>query len=255
MKKLALLLLLVPVFIGCNSNAKSNAKKEKEVVTTAKKYPEAIVNVFKKHGGIEKWNTMKTLTFSLKGEKHITDLPSRKALVKSEKYALGFNGKDVWLQRQDTTAFKGNPEFYYNLYFYFYAMPFVLADDGIVYSETAPLVFEGVSYPGIKISYGADVGISPDDNYFIYYNPDTYQMEWLGYTVTYFSKKATNKTNIIKYDDWENVNGLLLPKSLIWYTKDEDGKPLKPRGEATVFSSVEINETSLPDNIFEKSNY
>ncbi|CAM1363122.1 DUF6503 family protein [Tenacibaculum xiamenense] len=251
MRKLGLLLLLTIVFIGC----KTTSKKEKEEVSVEKKYPDAIANVLKKHGGMEKWNSMKSLSFSLKGEKHITDLQSRKAVVKSEKYSLGFDGKDVWIQKKDTAAFKGNPEFYYNLYFYFYAMPFVLADEGITYSETTPLEFEGNSYPGIKISYGANVGTSPDDNYFIYYNPDTYKMEWLGYTVTYFSKKPTTKVNIIKYDDWENVNGLLLPKSLIWYTKDEDGKPLEPRGEATVFSSVEINETSLPDNIFEKSNY
>ena len=50
-------------------------------------------------------------------------------------------------------AIKGIPKFYYNLMFYFYAMPFILADDGIVYEDVKPLDIEGKSYPGIKISY------------------------------------------------------------------------------------------------------
>jgi len=81
----------------------------------------------------------------------------------------------------DSTS-NGNPEFYYNVMFYFYAMPFVLADDGIIYGDIAPLEFEGTAYPGISISYKEGVGSSSKDEYFIYYNPETYQMaiKWLG---------------------------------------------------------------------------
>ncbi|WP_417800836.1 hypothetical protein [Tenacibaculum sp.] len=250
MKKIVLLIAIALVSTACKKEVKKETIKKEEVAIS--KYPKALEEVLKKHGGIEQWKKMKTLSFTLKNEEHTTDLHSRKTVVNSPEYSLGFDGKEVWLQQQDSTAFKGTPEFYYNLYFYFYAMPFVLADDGIVYSETKPLTFEGVSYPGIKISYKANVGTSPDDNYFIFYHPETKQMAWLGYTVTYFSKESTDAYKIIRYNDWENVNGLLLPKSITWYAKDENGQPTEPGREPIQFKMPLLSEASLANSFYEK---
>ncbi|WP_417785290.1 hypothetical protein [Tenacibaculum sp.] len=250
MKKIVVLIAIALVSVACKKEVKKETIKKKEVATL--KYPKALEEVLEKHGGIEQWKKMKTLSFTLKNEEHTTDLHSRKTVVNSPEYSLGFDGKEVWLQQQDSAAFKGNPEFYYNLYFYFYAMPFVLADDGIVYSETKPLTFEGITYPGIKISYKANVGTSPDDNYFIFYHPETKQMAWLGYTVTYFSKEPTDAYKIIRYNDWENVNGLLLPKSITWYAKDENGQPTEPGREPIQFKMPLISEASLANSFYEK---
>ena len=250
MKKILVLIAITFVLIACKKEVKKETSKKEEVATL--KYPKALEEVLKKHGGIEQWKKMKTLSFTLKNEEHTTDLHSRKTVVNSPEYSLGFDGKEVWLQQQDSTAFKGNPEFYYNLYFYFYAMPFVLADDGIVYSETNPLIYKGVTYPGIKISYKANVGTSPDDNYFIFYHPETKQMAWLGYTVTFFSKEQTDAYKIIRYNDWENVNGLLLPKSITWYAKDENGQPTEPAREPIEFKMPLLSEASLANSFYEK---
>ncbi|MEE4000358.1 hypothetical protein V1T75_08405 [Tenacibaculum sp. FZY0031] len=250
MKKIVLLIAIALVSTACKKEVKKETSKKDEVAIS--KYPKALEEVLKKHGGIEQWKKMKTLSFTLKNEEHTTDLHSRKTVVNSPEYSLGFDGKEVWLQQQDSTAFKGNPEFYYNLYFYFYAMPFVLADDGIVYSETNPLIYEGVTYPGIKISYKANVGTSPDDNYFIFYHPETKQMAWLGYTVTFFSKEPTDAYKIIRYNDWENVNGLLLPKSITWYAKDENGQPTEPGRAPTQFKMPLLSEASLANSFYEK---
>ncbi|WP_262712865.1 hypothetical protein [Polaribacter sp. IC073] len=40
-----------------------------------------------------------------------------------------------------------------------------MADNGIVYEKIADLLFKGTKYPGYEISYNANVGASPDDNY------------------------------------------------------------------------------------------
>ena len=222
----------------------------KAQVNKEDKLPEPLLKVMEQHGGMETWNKLKTLSYVLKEEKHTVDLHSRKTLVKAKEYSLGFDGNEIWVS--DTKAFKKDPKFYYNLFFYFYAMPFVLADDGIIYSDVAPLVFEGVSYPGIKISYKANIGISPDDNYFIYYNPKTYQMEWLGYTVTYKTKKPSEKVKMIRYDDWEDVNGFLLPKSITWYKKDKTNGVLKPKGKVVEFSSASLSNEALNDAFYKK---
>ena len=117
-------------------------------------------------------------------ETHTTNLYSRKDRIDASNFSMGFDGEQVWLLDENGN-YKGDPVFYHNLIFYFYAMPFILADNGIVYGETEDLVFQGKRYPGIRISYEVGVGTSYKDEYFIHYDPETYQMTWLGYTVTY----------------------------------------------------------------------
>jgi len=140
--------------------------------------------------------------------------------------------------------------FYHNLMFYFYAMPFVLADDGINYSAAKALEFEGKSYPGIRISYNDGVGVSSKDEYFLHYDADTKQMAWLGYTVTYRSGEKSDKINWIRYNDWQEIEGLALPKSLSWY-KVEDGK-ITEVANTRNFEDVVIEDTSKPADFYAK---
>ncbi len=243
MKKI-LLLLIITIIVSCKNEVKKGVIKDN--------FPEELRKVFEKHGGIESWRKAQVLSFNKGKEVHTTDLHSRKTVINTPKYSLGFDGKEVWLSQEDSTSFKGNKEMYYNLYFYFYAMPFVLADDGIKYDKVEDLTFDGVKYSGYKISYNADKGASPDDNYIIYFNPKTYQMEWLAYTFTYGSNKPNDKYNIIKYNKWENVNGLVLPKEITWYKKDKNGLPTEPRGKALEFTLPLISQGKLADSFFEK---
>jgi len=236
--------MLSALMISCKSEPKKEVKQEK--------FPEVLGKVFEKHGGIDNWRASRILSFNKGEEAHTVDLWSRKTIIHSPTYSLGYNGKDVWISQKDSTTFKGNPAFYHNLYFYFYAMPFVLADDGIVYGEAESITFEGVEYPGIKISYEANIGTSPDDNYIIYYNKETHQMEWLAYTVTFRSKKPSDRYNLLKYTEWETTDGFVMPKQLIWYKKDEDGNPKEPAGTPTDFTYPLIKKTALPDSFFQK---
>ena len=132
--------------------------------------------------------------------------------------------------------------------FYFYAMPFVLADDGIIYGDIDPLEFEGTTYPGISISYNEGVGSSSNDEYFIYYDPETYQMAWLGYTVTYFSKEVSEEVKWIRYAEWEDFEGISLPTALTWY-KYENFLPSEPRNRVE-FVDVTLGIEPLPDRVF-----
>lgn len=259
MKQLLLVFTASVLILSCKQ--KSEEKKElsvdevkKEVINEKVKLPEAITKVIQKHGGLDAWKKAKTMSYNLKEEKHTIDLPTRKTLVSGENYSLGYDGKEVWLKQQDSTAFTRDPKFYYNLFFYFYAMPFVLADDGIIYEDVAPLVHDEVSYPGIKISYKANVGTSPDDNYFIYYNSETYQMEWLGYTVTYKSKKPSDKVKMIRYNNWENVDGFLLPKSITWCSKDKETGELKESKKAVEFSGALVLKEGMGNDFYENMN-
>jgi hypothetical protein len=131
-------------------------------------------------------------------------------------------------------------------------MPFVLADDGIIYEDAEAITFEGKQYPGIKISYEANIGTSPDDNYILYYDAETYQMHWLAYTVTFRSKKPSDRYNLLRYKEWETVNGLVLPKSISWYKKDENGQPVEPQGTPTNFTLPLVSRDPVSGNFYDK---
>ena len=132
---------------------------------------------------------------------------------------------------------------------YFYAMPFILADDGIIYKDAEPLVFEGVSYPGIKISYESGVGESSEDEYVLYYSPEAFNMEWLGYTVTFFTNEKGKELHFRRYSNWQEVNGLLLPETIVSYYY-ENNKPTTVKGD-TQFIDIKVSEVKPDVAIFE----
>lgn len=255
-KLLAVITLIV--FSSCKDDKtkpiESIDYSETELDITTSTYPEAVTKIFNAHGGLDTWKDMQTLKFTMVKESGneitTTDLNNRSSLIEMQKHTIGFDGQDVWLHKKDTTNYTGNPRFYYNLMFYFYAMPFVLADDGIVYEDVKPLDFEEKSYPGIKISYQSGVGESPEDEYILYYDSETNKMVWLGYTVTYFSKEKGKEFHFIKYSEWQNVNGLQLPKTLTWYNY-ENNVPTTKRNDVE-FLDVRLTEMKMKAKVFAK---
>jgi hypothetical protein len=254
MKIISLILMLFIVVASCKKKTTPivDYSEEKLDITTSI-YPENISKVFEAHGGIDNWNTMKSLEFTIKKpdgyEKTTTDLKHRNSLIEMPNHLIGFNGETVWLKNKDTVQYKGNPRFYYNLMFYFYAMPFILADDGINYDDAKPLVFEGKEYPGIKISYQSGVGESPEDEYILYYDSETHIMTWLGYTVTYFSKEKSAEFHFIKYSNWQTIEGLQLPETLTWYNY-ENNLPTIKRNDLQ-FTNIKLSKERPDRDIFE----
>ena len=248
------LLVAVLALVSCKDTKKvtTNYSAEHLDVTTSL-YPENITKVFEAHGGIDAWNEMNTLAFTMKkpdgDEITTTDLKTRKALIEMAMHTIGFDGKNVWLNSKDEAPYKGKPKFYYNLMFYFYTMPFVLGDEGITYKEVKPLIFEGKEYPGIQISYEAGVGESSDDEYILYYDSETHQMTWLSYTMTYFAKEKSKKFNYIKYNTWQEVNGFSLPESIQWFNV-VDGNVMDMKNEV-LFSNVSVSKDKLNASFFE----
>jgi len=226
MKKSLIIALSLIAFISCKEESKTINYKGAELNISTTIYPETVTKIFDAHGGIDAWNTFETLYYEIEkpkvNEKYNVALKSRKSLIDYEHHQLGFDGENVWLKNLDTVQYKSNPKFYYNLMFYFYAMPFVLGDNGINYGKAEAMEFEGKTYHGLSISYEAGIGESPEDEYILYYNPKTFKMEWLGYTVTYFSKEKGKEFHFIKYSDWQDVEGLLLPKTLTWYNYENN---------------------------------
>lgn len=239
------------LLLSCQSpdnSGQSNPQTEENF----QNFPESLHKVLQAHGGLEQWHKMQSLYFEIvkdqQNEKHTVQLWDRRDRVEGADFVMGFDGQEVWLEAD--TTYKGNPEFYHNLMFYFYAMPFVLADPGINYHSVEPVTIEGLEYPGIAISYDDGIGASSKDQYIIYYHPSTFQMEWLGYTVTYFSGERSDAFNWIKYSKWATFNGLKLPTTLTWY-QHENGTPTEPRNNV-LFVNTKVSEDASPDHRFDR---
>ena len=242
------------LIVSCEETTQKTTSTPIKESTAQKIYPKGMSAVFEAHGGIERWNEMQSLAFTIEketaDETHTVNLWSRKTHIQTPNFQIGSNGKQVWLA-QDSTFYPPNrARFYHNLMFYFYAMPFVLGDDGIVYTEVDPLTVGDQSYPGTKISFKSGIGDAPDDEYILYRNKESGQMEWLAYTVTYGKNEKSDQFSFIKYDQWQEVGGLILPKVLQWYTV-ENGVPTQARN-SRVFKDVTITTTKAPDTLFSK---
>ena len=248
MKKTLYLLLFTIIASACKNEVKSEIPTitkeiEKEQITTSI-YPETITKVFDAHGGIDNWNKMKMLSFTMEKPdgKEVTtiNLKTRAELIDTPDYTMGYDGKSQWVLEKNNKPFAGNAKFYKGLMFYFYAMPFVLGDNGFSYKEIEPLTYDGKTYPGILISYESGIGESPDDQYKLYYDKLTGEMAWLGYTVTFGKGEKSKDFHFIRYNNWQTVSGLKLPKSMDWY-KYENNQPTEKRNTIE-FVNVSISE-------------
>ncbi|MEP2280772.1 hypothetical protein [Maribacter sp.] len=256
MNKFYLLVFALAVF-ACKEAPKkemvTDAVEAVEKQVDLDKYPAELNKVFEAHGGLNAWKGYKTLHFEMPKEDfneiQTIDLHKRFDKISTPAYDLGYAGSDVWLMDK-TGDYKGKPKFYHNLMFYFYAMPFVLSDDGIKYEEADALVYEEVSYPGYKISYNTGVGASSTDEYYIYYDAKTYEMRWLGYTMTYFSGEPSKKVNYINYDKWVKVNEVLLPQSITWHAVEEG--EIKGAAKTVNFENATLSTEAKPMEFYSK---
>ena len=238
------------IMLGFVSVTLSQCKKvEHETDSkTQLNHPEPITKIFDAHGSYSAWSQMNSLSFSLaNGEHQLIDLHSRKVLVEGEKRTIGFDGKDVWVVPDSLIT---GARFYHNLYFYFFSMPFVLGDPGINYEIVGDKELFGMNLSGIKISYGDGVGDSPKDNYILYFDKASNTMKALMYTVTFKSQEASDKFNLIKYDEWQEVEGILLPKKLQWYQYKNDSEG-EMRNEV-IFSGITLSKDKPNEKSFIK---
>lgn len=261
MKKLIPAVISSCLLIGCQTqNPESNSQDlvENEVQSIEvdlSKYPEILQKALSAHGGLETWRKYSKLEYTLSWpdkegtEKQIINLNNRKVLINRDTVKVGFNGEVVWVS-PDLGSFGGNSaRFYHNLYFYFFGIPYLLSDPGIIYEDLGEKTVDDKTYYALKVSYESGVGDSPEDLYIAHFNTETYQLELLLYTVTYFSGEKHTNYNALYYPDWVKVDGLMVPTTLKGY-KYEEGQIGELRYEVA-FSNINFSQESPAEEIFE----
>ena len=218
-----LLLFALTLAISCTSPAPTETATEPDAPEPA--YLPSLQAAFDAHGKLENWKKYKTLTFTRRSgesqENHTIDLENRKVRISSEDYELGFDGQDVWVS-PDKDAYSGrSARFFHNLWFYFFSIPHILSDPGVNASDMEDVVFNGKNYKRIMITFGDNVGDAPDDKYLLYLSEDN-RLDFINYSVTYYDPSRTNNFNALVYEDWQEVDGLLVPGTMKGYRWEND---------------------------------
>ncbi len=268
MKNTLTLVALLAVFTACSEkpkqeNTTDTADSVQTVVTDPieekiKTLPKPLAQGIAAHGGLEKWNNFRTLSYTLgnseedtlKERQHI-DLHNRKVLIEGKGYNIGFDGTQVWVSPSKADFAGPSARFYHNLVFYFFGIPFLLADDGAIYEELGEQTVNDKTYNAVKVTYASGTGDAPDDAYIAHFDMETNELSLLLYTVTYFNggkKDAPASYNAMFYEDWKNINGLKVPTRLKGY-KYADGKTTELR-YTKLFSDIEFSEEALSESTF-----
>lgn len=188
-------------------------------------------DALKAHGGIELFRQYGSVEYDLRNwplgesgfvnDHHLIDLKSRKILITGDRYKVGFDGKDVWALPGDAKL-PGPPRFYVSTPFYFFGMPFLFADSGVVQKPLGAKSLNGKPYDVAKMTFKEDVGDTPEDYYIAYFDKKTHLLHLLVYIVTYPPFREGKSVeqldqHAIVFDGWQKVSGLLVPKKVTFH--------------------------------------
>jgi len=247
-KSIFALIFLALLFSCTSKGSESEILGSKEISPEFKKVLEA-------HGDWSQWLNAKAFSYALvhetnlTQESHFINLKSRKVRITSEFFEMGFDGEQTWIS-PNREAYTGQSiRFYHNLYFYFFSIPFVLTDPGVTVEKIEDRMLNGKAYPTFKASFDSNVGDSPEDQYFLLINPETNQLEYLLYTVTYFGNK-TPSLNALKYEEYRDNNGIFFPRILTGYVLENDST--KAMRYNLSFGDVLLLPDEFDASIFEK---
>ncbi|MEL7530110.1 MAG: DUF6503 family protein [Bacteroidota bacterium] len=232
--------LIIPfLFLVACANVKpseANAEAEAPILEEMPREVSPLLSpVLAAHGGIATWDGFGSLSFVAqyspeRQESFLLDLISRQERIVGSAYTMGYDGVNYWQVLEGETKPK-NPEFMINLQFYFFAMPFVLADEGVNISVLPNRTIAGQEYEVLKATFGDGVGVASKDQYLLMIDPASKQLTYLLYSVTYFDAGRAERYNAAHYAAWQTVNGLQVPKTMISYVWDAENETLgKERG-------------------------
>lgn len=211
-------------------------------------------NNFKRQGTLEYDSKMEVEGVFILEDHQLIDLYSRKILITNDSYKIGFDGTEVWIT-PSVEALGIPPRFYASTPFYFFGLPFLFADPGANLEALGTKELDGKKYNAVKVTYDPGTGDTPDDKYVGYFDRDTNQLKVLHYTVTYPSltkgKTTAELEHAAVYEEWQNVNGLIVPKKIAFHELSNDNPSDTPVGSLS-FENVSFHHQPPAPSTFHK---
>ena len=113
------------------------------------------------HGGLDTFSGYGTLEYDMKwqfgqdgglNDHHLIDLDSRKILITSDGYKVGFDGTEAWIS-PGKDALPLPARFYSSTPFYFFGIPFLFADPGVNLESLGRVELDGKEHNAVKVTY------------------------------------------------------------------------------------------------------
>ena len=214
------------------------------------------------HGGLSRWRSFGGVEYDLtstrenRKDHQLFDLQRRAGLITGEHYSIGTNGKEVWAKADLKALGELPPRFYMWTPFYFFGMPFVFADSGARQVSLGKRNFQGKEYDAVKITFVKGTGDAPDDYYVAYLDPDSGQLKLASYIVTYPAMRNNRpiselQPHAVVFDDWQRADGLLVPKTAVFYKWDGEKLVGEPLGRL-LYTNVRFSEAAPEEYRFRK---
>jgi len=206
------------------------------------------------HGDLVKWNSFEALEYNLNDKGKIvyqlTNLKDRRAYLKSKDYVVGFDGQVAWALPDASKVSGKSAAFYYNLDFYFIGVPFLLKDPGVVATYAGKATVNGKTYESLKITFGSEVGFTPEDVYYLYIDPESYMLKILTYSISYFDKEDAKINSAKVYSEYQEVQGLMMPTKMENFEWG-DGQMGKSKNHIRLFSDIKFLTEISDESLFE----
>lgn len=210
------------------------------------------------HGGLAKWRSFGTVEYDstfenakgVKQDHQLFNLHTRDGLITSAAYTLGASKGEVWIKPRLDALGGTPPRFYMWTPFYFFGMPFVFADDGAAHESLGKKNVQGQEYDAVKITYKSGTGDSPDDFYVAFFDPSSGKLKLASYVVTYPALRKGKpmeqlEQHAIVFGEWQEVDGLTVPKVAQYYLWKNDSIEGEPLGKMS-FADVRFS-AATPD--------
>ena len=196
---------------------------------------EIVDRMIEAHGGMEAWADAPTVRFEDEWRRGDADSGtvsvvtveqgSRRAYIDypGGDMRMAWDGSKAWSENWEAQA---PPRFMALLNYYFLNLPWLTQDPGVVLAppQEGQLWDDPVRYLTIRMTFESGVGDTPDDYYVLYIDPQTYRLKACEYVVTYRDLLpegvAASQPHILVYDEWVEVDELLVPARFTIYELD-----------------------------------
>ena len=131
---------------------------------------------------------------------------------------------------------------------YFFAAPYKLSDPGTNMEYLGGKKLNELSFETGKLTFGENVGDSPDDWYIVYKEKESSLLAAMAYIVTASSsvEEAEEDPHAITYEAYTEVGGIPFATQWNFWTWNEQGELNKLLGSATI-SNIKFIKNSLDE--------
>ncbi|WP_116124372.1 hypothetical protein [Lewinella sp. IMCC34183] len=264
MKRLYPLSLLLFLMLACSdapeqpeaAMPETEAAIEEEL-TPANLAPE-FVEVLEAHGGLPGWNNAQAVSFLIRdfpvgdGQTTLTDfhrvnLGSRDQVIEGDNYDIVTRNDSTWIS-PGTDAIALPARLYQGASFYLMGMPFVFADAGITVTYSGEAEYGDETMDEFQVQIPDEMGDGGND-YLLYADPETHQLQYAVFPVTYPAIADMNLQQMVDFQEWQTVDGLIVPSVLTLYSAPDEVTEGTP-GTTIGFERVSFSPSAFESSIF-----